>query len=102
MALLARRAAPAVPASLPDAELPTVSLIIAAYNEADIIVRKLDNIFALDYPRDRLEVLVASDGSNDRTNALGEQYDASEVRLLDLPRQGKNLTLNAAVPVARH
>jgi glycosyltransferase involved in cell wall biosynthesis len=80
---------------------PPVSLIIAAYNEAAGIERKLGNTLALDYPADRLEVLVASDGSTDGTNELVRRYAPGRVRLLELPRRGKNLTLNAAVAVAR-
>jgi cellulose synthase/poly-beta-1,6-N-acetylglucosamine synthase-like glycosyltransferase len=80
---------------------PSVSLIIAAYNEASVIKDKLDNIMALDYPRDQLEVIIASDGSDDGTNAIVAAYDAPHVRLLALPRQGKNRTLNAALAEAR-
>lgn len=79
---------------------PSVSVIIAAYNEAAIIVEKVENTLALDYPRDKLEIIVASDGSNDATNSLVARFAAS-VRLLELPRQGKNRTLNAAVEQAR-
>lgn len=79
---------------------PPVSLIVAAYNEASVIIQKLDNILALDYPRERLEVIVASDGSDDGTVELVEGYNALEVRLLTLPRQGKNQALNCAVDVA--
>lgn len=81
-------------------ETPAVSVIVAAHNEAELITRKLDNMFALDYPRDRLEVVVASDGSTDATDALVAGYGASEVRLLELPRGGKNRALNAAVAAA--
>jgi cellulose synthase/poly-beta-1,6-N-acetylglucosamine synthase-like glycosyltransferase len=79
---------------------PTVSIIIPAYNEAAVIARKLDNILALDYPYDRLEVIVASDGSDDGTVERVRPYVPKGVRLLDLPRQGKNRALNAAVPEA--
>jgi cellulose synthase/poly-beta-1,6-N-acetylglucosamine synthase-like glycosyltransferase len=82
--------------------LPSVSLIIAAYNEADYIVKKLDNAHAVDYPRDKLEIIVASDGSNDGTNELVTAYNSAQVRLLALPRQGKNRTLNTAVAEARN
>lgn len=82
------------------AELPKVSMIVAAYNEASVIIQKLDNTFALDYPRTHLEVVVASDGSDDGTDALVANYQAAGLRLLSLPRQGKNLTLNAAVAAA--
>lgn len=80
---------------------PTVSIIVAAYNERENIVAKLDSIGALDYPRDRLEVVVASDGSDDGTNELVEAYGGYPVRFLALPRQGKNPTLNAAVEASR-
>lgn len=82
------------------ADTPLVSVIIAAYNEAAIIVEKVENTLALDYPRDRLEIIVASDGSDDATNELVARFEAP-VRLLALPRQGKNRTLNAAVEQAR-
>ncbi len=49
---------------------PTVSLVIAAHNEEAVLREKLDNSLALDYPPDRLQIVVASDGSHDRTNAI--------------------------------
>jgi cellulose synthase/poly-beta-1,6-N-acetylglucosamine synthase-like glycosyltransferase len=75
-------------------------MIIAAYNEGAVIAKKLDNTFALNYPREQMEVVVASDGSDDGTNDLVAGYGAPEVRLLALPRQGKNRTLNDAVAAA--
>jgi biofilm PGA synthesis N-glycosyltransferase PgaC len=54
--------------------LPSVSLIISAYNEEEVLERKLENAVALDYPRDRLEVVVVSDGSTDRTNEIAEAF----------------------------
>jgi glycosyltransferase involved in cell wall biosynthesis len=83
------------------AYLPKVSMIIAAYNEAAVIQDKLHNTFSLDYPQTHLEVIVASDGSDDGTNELVLQSAASQVRLLALPRQGKNPTLNTAVSLAQ-
>src|SRR5215510_11970188 len=82
------------------AATPTVSMIIAAYNEATVIKDKLDNTFALDYPHELIEVVVASDGSDDCTNQMVSSYGAANVRLLALPRQGKNRTLNSAVAAA--
>ena len=76
---------------------PKVSLIIAAYNEEAVIKTKLDNALALEYPRDALEVLVASDGSSDATEAIVAGYQAAGVRLLALPRRGKIHALNHAV-----
>lgn len=79
---------------------PRVTMIIAAYNEASVITKKLDNTLALDYPQDRLSIIVASDGSDDGTNELVSSYPAANIRLLALPRQGKNRTLNTAVAAA--
>ena len=76
---------------------PRVSMIIAAHNEVGSIGDKLDNILAMDYPRDRLEVVVASDGSDDGTPVVVARRAADGVRLLDLPRRGKATALNAAV-----
>ncbi|MEJ2264414.1 MAG: glycosyltransferase family 2 protein [Anaerolineales bacterium] len=75
---------------------PYVSVIIAAYNEANNIGARLDNLLSLDYPRDLLEVIVASDGSSDGTDAIVGSYSERGVRLLALPRQGKYAALNAA------
>jgi cellulose synthase/poly-beta-1,6-N-acetylglucosamine synthase-like glycosyltransferase len=76
---------------------PSVSLIIAAYNEEEVIAERLENALALDYPRDRLQILVASDGSTDRTEEIAASYAPLGVLLLSLPRRGKIRTLNAAV-----
>jgi cellulose synthase/poly-beta-1,6-N-acetylglucosamine synthase-like glycosyltransferase len=80
---------------------PSVSMIIAAYNEASVIAKKLDNALSLDYPQDKLEIIIASDGSDDGTNDIVANYGSPQVRLIALPRQGKNRTLNASVPTAR-
>src|SRR5687767_12756922 len=58
---------------------PSISMIIAAHNEADGIGAKLDNILSLDYPREQLEVIIASDGSNDGTNEIVRGYAAQNV-----------------------
>jgi cellulose synthase/poly-beta-1,6-N-acetylglucosamine synthase-like glycosyltransferase len=71
-----------------DAE-PTVSLIIAAHNEEACIARKIENSLALDYPRDRLEIIVASDGSTDRTVEIVESYRDRGVLLREFARIGK-------------
>jgi len=82
----------------PGAE-PSVSVVVAAYNEEAVIERRLDNLLALDYPADRLEIVVASDASTDRTNELVEGVAAREprVRLLDCPRGGKVAAQDRAV-----
>jgi len=82
--------------------LPRVTLIISAYNEEDVIREKIINSLALDYPRNRLEILVASDGSTDRTKAIAAEYGAEGVRVRHFAgRRGKNATLNDVVPEAR-
>ena len=76
---------------------PPVSMIIAAYNEAESIGPKLDNILSVDYPQECLEVIIASDGSSDGTDEIVRSYESRGVKLLSLPRQGKAPALNAAV-----
>jgi len=84
-----------------DAELPFVSLIIAAHNEEDAIEARVRNALASDYPADRFEVIVASDGSTDRTNRLVRRFDDPRVRLLAFDRRrGKAAVLNEAIPQA--
>jgi len=75
-------------------EPPRVSLIVAAYDEEEVIAAKVANALALDYPRDRLELIVASDGSSDATVERARAAGADLV--LDLPRGGKIAAQNAA------
>lgn len=76
---------------------PSVTLIIAAYNEEQTISEKLDNALAMNYPREKLQIIVASDGSTDRTNAIVSACADERVKLLCRPRQGKIHALNAAL-----
>lgn len=85
---------------------PAVSLLIAAYNEAAVIGAKLRNTIALDYPADKLEIVIASDGSTDGTAALARAAATAAgdparppVRVLEFERnRGKIQVLNDAVP----
>ncbi len=80
---------------------PSVTLLIAAYNEADFIAQKLDNSLALDYPAECLQILVAADGSNDRTPDIVAEYADRGVMLSYEPaRQGKMAAINRAMPQA--
>jgi len=79
-------------------ELPRVSLIVAAYDEEEVIEAKVANALALDYPRERLEVIVASDGSVDATVDRARAAGAGIV--LELPRAGKVAAQNAAAEKA--
>ncbi len=64
------------------ADLPTVSLVIAAYNEEDVIAEKIENSIALDYPAEKLELIVFSDASSDRTDEIVESYADEGVELI--------------------
>jgi cellulose synthase/poly-beta-1,6-N-acetylglucosamine synthase-like glycosyltransferase len=77
---------------------PSVAVIVAAHNEEAVIGRLLESLLALDYPQERLEVIVASDGSTDRTDELVEGFAArgARVRLVCCPRGGKVAAQNAA------
>lgn len=78
--------------------LPHVSVIVAAYNEQDGIARRVANLHDLDYPRELLEIIVASDGSTDSTAAHARAAGAQIV--LELPRGGKIRAQDAAVGAA--
>jgi cellulose synthase/poly-beta-1,6-N-acetylglucosamine synthase-like glycosyltransferase len=88
----------------PEGSLPRVSLIVAAHDEEAVIERRVENAIALDYPPERLEVLIASDGSADRTVEIARAAAAAvgpgRVRVLDLPRRGKVCAQDAAVDEA--
>jgi cellulose synthase/poly-beta-1,6-N-acetylglucosamine synthase-like glycosyltransferase len=78
--------------------LPLVSLVVAAYDEEEVIAAKVANALALDYPRQRLQVVVASDGSADATADRARAAGADLV--LELPRSGKVAAQNAAAAAA--
>ena len=84
---------------------PSVSLLVAAYNEAEVIADKIQNSLALDYPADKLEIIVASDGSKDATAEIVRPFAVREngrVRLLDFKQnRGKMAVLNDAVSELR-
>jgi cellulose synthase/poly-beta-1,6-N-acetylglucosamine synthase-like glycosyltransferase len=81
-------------AGLPDPP-PRVSVIVPAFAEAEVIAERVANLHALDYPADRLEVIVACDGSPDATAERARAAGAD--RVLELPRRGKVRAQNAAV-----
>jgi poly-beta-1,6-N-acetyl-D-glucosamine synthase len=79
---------------------PLVSLLIPAYNEARVMARKIANSLALDYPAGRIEIVVVSDGSTDKTVEIARSTDVLRVIALPMNR-GKMAALNAAVPQLR-
>lgn len=79
--------------------VPTLSVVIVAYNEAKVIRRRLENLLTLDYPRDRLEIVLASDGSTDATVEVARRYEPLGVRVIPFAtRCGKSAVLNDVVP----
>jgi cellulose synthase/poly-beta-1,6-N-acetylglucosamine synthase-like glycosyltransferase len=81
---------------------PPITLVISAFNEEEVIAEKLRNSLSLDYPRDRLQILVVSDASDDGTDAIVQSFAKEGVELLRMEeRGGKTLGLNAAVQRAR-
>lgn len=81
--------------------VPLVSIIVPAHNEEASIVAKIENLLALDYPRDRVEILIGSDGSSDRTDDLVRRYAAEGVSLVSFPQQhGKSAIQNSLVSFA--
>jgi cellulose synthase/poly-beta-1,6-N-acetylglucosamine synthase-like glycosyltransferase len=82
----------------PAAERPHVSLIIPAYDEEAVIADKIANALRLDWPRDRLQIIVADDGSTDATPERAREAGADLV--LELPPGGKVVALNEAVTEA--
>ena len=79
-----------------DAIEPTVTVVVAAYNEEAVIERRLENLLALDYPADRLELVVTSDASTDRTHELVSRF-APRARLVLNERGGKVAAQDRAV-----
>ena len=76
---------------------PFVALIIAAHNEADVIEAKLENALALDYPRERLRIVVASDASDDGTDEIVQRWASQGVELVRAERGGKVNAQDTAV-----
>jgi cellulose synthase/poly-beta-1,6-N-acetylglucosamine synthase-like glycosyltransferase len=78
---------------------PSVAVIVAAHDEEEVIAARLENLLALDYPAERLQIVVASDASTDRTDAIVEEFAARDprVRLVAAPRGGKVAAQNLAV-----
>ena len=86
------KGAPLQPAMPADENLPTMTLMICAYNEEDVVKEKMENTLALDYPKDKFRIMWVTDGSNDHTNELLKAYP--EVDIVFSPeRRGKTAAL---------
>src|SRR5262245_56261757 len=84
-----------------DACEPSVSVVVVAYDEEDRIGRRIENLLALEYPRDRMEIMVATDGSTDRTVERAREYESRGVTVRSFAvRRGKAAVLDDVVPSA--
>jgi len=99
LATFVRRRRPA-PGS--DDDLPTVSVLIAAYNEEKSIGRKIQQTLALSYPAEKLEIVVVSDASTDGTDSIVSAFRDPRVRLLRMSqRRGKTHAQNQGIKICR-
>ncbi|MCQ2093160.1 MAG: glycosyltransferase family 2 protein [Fibrobacter sp.] len=86
-----------------NADLPTVSILISAYNEESVIERKIQNILEIDYPKEKLEVLIGDDGSADRTAEIIARYADQGITLVKAPKNaGKAAMLNRLNSIAKN
>lgn len=84
-------------------ELPTVSILISAFNEEAVIERKIQNILDVDYPKEKLEVLIGDDGSADRTAEIVARYADQGITLVKAPKNaGKAAMLNRLHGIAKN
>ena len=75
-----------------DSQLPTITLLICAYNEEDVVAEKMANTLAIDYPRNKFRIMWVTDGSNDNTNELLKAYPEVDV-VFSPERRGKSAAL---------
>lgn len=81
-----------------DVDLPSITVVVAAYNEEVVIADRIENLLSADYPRDRLSVIVAADGSDDGTAEIARSSGHPAVLVLaDGPRRGKPAAINRAI-----
>ena len=86
-----------------EGDLASVSLLIVAHNEEALIGKRMQSALAVDYPAEKLEVLVVCDGCSDATAALARAHTDGRVRVLELPAQvGKAAALTPGCAAARH
>jgi biofilm PGA synthesis N-glycosyltransferase PgaC len=91
-----------LPATPPAGPYPSVAMVICALNEEKIIGAKVENCLALNYPKDRLRIVIVSDGSTDRTAKMVRRYTGQGVELVEQPmRRGKIANLNRVIPRLR-
>jgi cellulose synthase/poly-beta-1,6-N-acetylglucosamine synthase-like glycosyltransferase len=83
-------------------QLPSVSVVVAVYNEEETLHEKMKNLFITDYPREKVEFLFGSDGSDDKTNQILQERKDPALKVEVFPlRRGKAAVLNRLIPIAR-
>lgn len=81
---------------------PEVSIIISAFNEENVIARRIENCLALEYPKNRLEIIIGSDGSTDKTVEIARRFETKNVKVLDFPQnRGRSQVHNDCVEEAK-
>jgi cellulose synthase/poly-beta-1,6-N-acetylglucosamine synthase-like glycosyltransferase len=81
---------------------PTISIVVVAHNEAHCIGARIENLLSIDYPRDRVQIIIGSDGSTDATVDKAREYEKYGVRVRAFrENRGKPAVLNAVIPTAR-
>lgn len=84
-----------------EVELPKVTFVVAAYNEEKVITQKIENTLELDYPKEKLQIIIVSDGSDDDTATIAKSYSDKGIFAMHIPeRQGKSAALNRALQKA--
>jgi len=81
---------------------PSVSIVLSVWNEEDVIRQKIENLLSLDYPHEKIEIIIGSDGSTDRTDAIIEEFHEKRVSLVkNTSRRGKMVTINELIKRAK-
>jgi len=91
LAIIGKRVPPNKPQT---SDLPKVSVIISAHNEENVIEEKIQNTLAFEYPKDKIEILIGDDGSNDRTAEILESYSSQILLFKNEKNEGKAAMLN--------
>ena len=88
--------------ALKDSQLPTVSILVPAYNEEKIIGEALEKLMSVVYPKNKLEVIVIDDGSKDNTYSIAKNFESKNLRVLKKKNTGKASSLNYGLRHTKH
>ena len=82
---------------------PSISILMSVWNEEDVIRKKITNLLALDYPSEKIEIIIGSDGSDDHTNEIVRSFTDQRIQFIERKdRRGKMLMINELVRLANH